>query len=248
MFNSDGRVLTPDKWISEIVENKGESRYEKRQEELNKRFNEKFSDENIQKEQKDKLAIEKLILDGYFLIREANDKFIPYQLKFVGDCIINRIRYLPSWLIHTILSLLLAFTLLIIGCLGARILNYDQVSLSESLETSFKSWYFWLMAGLMAGGLELTRYMIMQVVDAIDELVSLLKPDPFDSLRKNPGESSAISMLRRLLEHFLNPRPLLPLLIAFTFIALALFRHYMAGGLLAPLSNMFAFYPLMILS
>ncbi|MEK6766910.1 MAG: hypothetical protein AABY49_11875 [Planctomycetota bacterium] len=77
----------------------------------------------------------------------------------------------------------------------------------------------------------------MQAIDAIDELVSLLKPDSFESLRKNQGKSSAIIELKRLLKTFLVPRPLLPLLIAVSFIAQALFRHYMAGGLLTPLPS-----------
>lgn len=217
----------------------------KEPDEKTKENGQELSKEDLGEKQGVELVCQKLILDGYFLIRDANDKFQPYSLYPLG--LIYRLpflKYLPSWLAHAIFSLVvMTFAVLIFF-----VLNVASGKVGDAWEAFREDWLirFLAMAAILAGGLELVRYMARKTIGAIDDLVSMLEPDTYESWKRRSEterkQDSSIHVLEKWLKTLLSPRVHRPLVIVFIILLLILLRHIMMGGILAPVPIMVAFY------
>jgi hypothetical protein len=223
------------------------------------KLREELDKERKQKEQKEQkelqecphkkyigeLLCKKLILDGYFLIRKANREFVPYSL-YPLKWSLSLFRYLPSWLAHSLFSLLVMTLSILVGIVASGYWNFQ-----DWWEAFKGNWlfYFLLMAAILAGGLELIYYMARKAIGAIDELVSMLEPDTYECWEKMGGETedSSIEELGKWLRTLLIPPSFKPVGIACFLILLILFRHALMGWVLAPTSILIAFYVFLVI-
>jgi hypothetical protein len=198
----------------------------------------------LHRKQRDELLCQKLILDGYFLIRKANREFVPYSL-YPLRWTSSLFRYIPSWLAHSLFSLLVMTLSILVG------IALEYVNFQDAWEALKENWgfYFLLMAAILAGGLELIHYMARKAIGAIDELVSMLEPDTYECWGKKGGgtEDSSIEELRKWLRTLLIPPFFKPVGIACFLILLILFRHALLGWVLAPTSILIAFYVFLVI-
>ena len=230
-------------------------------EELDKKRKEKEQKELqacLHRKQRDELLCQKLILDGYFLIRKANRKFVPYSLyplKWICSYSCRPFCYIPSWLAHSLFSLLVMTLSILVGIALVDVNFQDgwAVNFQDGREALKENWgfYFLLMAAMLAGGLELIYYMARKTIGAIDELVSMLEPDTYEcwEKRRKEGktEDSSIEELREWLKTLLIPPSFKPVGIACFLILLILFRHALMGWVLAPTSILIAFYVFLVI-
>lgn len=198
----------------------------------------------LHRKQRDELLCQKLILDGYFLIRKANREFVPYSL-YPLRWTSSLFRYIPSWLAHSLFSLLVMTLSILVG------IALEYVNFQDAWEALKENWgfYFLLMAAILAGGLELIHYMARKAIGAIDELVSMLEPDTYECWEKRGGETedSSIEELGEWLKTLLIPPSFKPVGIACFLILLIFFRHALLGWVLAPTSILIAFYVFLVI-